>query len=122
MLLCVAVLAGSARVRADDADFFKQRVQPLLERRCYECHSHQAKELQGGLTLDSRSGWSKGGDSGPAVVPGKPDDSLLIKAVRRSNKDLQMPPAEKLRDDEIELLVEWVRRGVVDPRESPDTE
>jgi hypothetical protein len=107
---------------ADDQVLFQQRVQPLLERRCYECHSHRAKELRGSLTLDSRSGWVKGGDSGPAIVPGKPDESLLIKAVRRTSKDLQMPPAEKLKEDEIELLVEWVRRGAIDPRESPDSE
>ena len=107
---------------ADDQDFFKQRVQPLLERRCYECHSHRAKELQGSLTLDSRSGWVQGGDSGPAIVPGKPDESLLIKAVRRTSKNLQMPPNEKLKDEELEVLVEWVRRGAVDSRDSPDSE
>lgn len=118
----VLLLVQARTSRAEDSDFFKQRVQPLLERHCYECHSHRAKELQGGLTLDSRSGWVKGGDSGPAIVPGKPDDSLLIKAVRRTNKDLLMPPNEKLKDDEIEVLVDWVRRGAADPRESPDTE
>ena len=122
VLPCVLLLVQAGTSRAEDSDFFKQRVQPLLERRCYECHSHRAKELQGGLTLDSRSGWVKGGDSGTAVVPGKPDDSLLIKAVRRTSKDLLMPPNEKLKDSEIEVLVEWVRRGAVDPRESPDTE
>ena len=119
-LMLPLVLAQSAA--ADEQDFFKQRVQPLLERRCYECHSHRAKELQGSLMLDSRSGWVKGGDTGSAILPGKPDESLLIKAVRRNSKDLQMPPNEKLKDEEIELLVEWVRRGAVDPRESPDSE
>ncbi len=119
-ILCSLLIVRSAS--ADEQDDFKQRVQPLLERRCYGCHSHRAKELQGSLMLDSRSGWAKGGDSGPAVVPGKPDESLLIKAVRRANKDLQMPPGEKLKDDEIAVLVEWVRRGAVDPRESPDSE
>lgn len=122
VLFCVLLLVQAETSRAEDLDFFKQRVQPLLERRCYECHSHRAKELQGGLSLDSRSGWVKGGDSGTAIVPGKPDDSLLIKAVRRTNKDLLMPPNETLKDSEIEVLVEWVRRGAVDPRESPDTE
>ena len=119
-ILCSLLLVRSAP--ADEQDDFKQRVQPLLERRCYECHSHRAKELQGGLTLDSRSGWVAGGDTGPAIMPGKPDESLLIKAVRRTSKDLQMPPDEKLKDEEIAVLVEWVRRGAVDPRESPDSE
>ncbi|MCX7420030.1 MAG: hypothetical protein NT013_10905 [Planctomycetia bacterium] len=98
--------------------FFEKQIQPILERRCYECHSHRAKELQGGLTLDSRNGWVKGGETGPAIVPGKPDESLLIKAARRSNKDLAMPPDEKLPDAEIALLVDWVRRGAVDAERS----
>ncbi|MFM9965000.1 MAG: PSD1 and planctomycete cytochrome C domain-containing protein [Planctomycetaceae bacterium] len=118
---CVGSLLLVSSAPADEQDDFKQRVQPLLERHCYECHSHRAKELQGGLTLDSRSGWVQGGETGPAIVPGKPDESLLIKAVRRTNKNLQMPPDVTLKDAEIELLVEWVRRGAVDPRESPDT-
>jgi hypothetical protein len=124
--LIAALLAGVTMwlppALADEQDFFKQRVQPLLEKRCYECHSHRSRELQGGLTLDSRSGWTKGGESGSAIVPGKPDESLLIKAVRRASKDLQMPPNEKLKDEEVNVLVEWVRRGAVDPRESPDSE
>ncbi len=122
VLFVVLLLVHAGTGRAEDSDFFKQRVQPLLERRCYECHSHRAKELQGGLALDSRSGWVKGGDSGTAIVPGMPEASRLIKAVRRTSKDLLMPPNEKLKDDEIEVLVDWVRRGAVDPRESPDTE
>ena len=72
--------------------------------------------MEGGLTLDSKSGWATGGDSGPAIVPGKPDESLLIKAVRFDDPDLQMPPEEKLTDEEIALLVNWVQRGAVDPR------
>jgi hypothetical protein len=108
--------------RADEVSFFRERVQPLFVRHCYECHSHNAKELQGGLTLDSRSGWAKGGDSGPAVVPGKPDESLLIKAVRRTSKDLQMPPSEPLKEADVAVLVEWVKRGAIDPRASPDSE
>ncbi len=125
LLICVffGTLLLVAPIRAEDErPYFEKQIQPILERRCYECHSHRAKELQGGLTLDSRSGWGKGGDTGTAIVPGKPDESLLIKAVRRSSKDLMMPPDEKLPDAEIELLVEWVRRGAVDPRESPDSE
>ena len=122
VLFVVLRLVHSGASRAEDSDYFKQQVQPLLERRCYECHSHRAKELQGGLTLDSRSGWVNGGDSGTAIVPGKPDESLLIKAVRRTSKDLQMPPNEKLKDEEVAVLVDWVRRGAVDPRESPDSE
>src|SRR5262245_6858628 len=62
--------------------YFEQHVRPLLVKHCYECHSTSSKILQGGLLLDSRPGWQKGGDSGAVVVPGKPDESLLVRAVR----------------------------------------
>ncbi len=96
--------------------FFTEKIEPLLKLHCFECHSHAAREMEGGLTLDSRSGWSEGGDRGTAIVPGKPSDSLIIKAVRRLDEDLKMPPNEPLPDGEIKLLVEWVRRGAPDPR------
>ncbi len=98
-----------------DADFFMTQVQPLLAARCYECHSH-GKKIKGGLTLDSRSGWEKGGDGGPALVPGSPEKSRLILAVQYADKDLQMPPKQKLADAEIAVLVDWVKRGAPDPR------
>lgn len=117
---CVTSVAGEteSKVSADDARFFEKSVEPLLARRCFGCHSHGAKKLEGNLALDARSGWRRGGDSGPAVVPGKPDDSLLIKAVRRTTPDLAMPPDEKLPQEEIDVLVDWVRRGAPDPRKS----
>ncbi len=98
--------------------FFYDRIEPLLKAHCLECHSHAAEEMAGGLTLDSRNGWAEGGGRGPAIVPGKPEDSLLIKAIRRDDSKLQMPPDEKLTAADIELLVEWVRRGASDPRKS----
>jgi hypothetical protein len=103
-------------VRADDADFFREKIQPLLEERCYDCHSHASGKMKGGLTLDSRSGWSEGGGSGPALVPGKPEESLLIKAVRRLDDDMAMPPKKALPEAEVVLLTEWVKRGAPDPR------
>ncbi len=96
-------------------EFFETNVRPLLVEHCYKCHSHQAKNLRGGLLLDSRAGWLKGGDNGPAIVPGKPDESLLIKAVRYQD-DLKMPPKGKLTPKQIDLLVQWVRMGAPDPR------
>ncbi|MCA8988643.1 MAG: DUF1549 domain-containing protein, partial [Planctomycetaceae bacterium] len=74
--------------------------------------------MEGGLTLDSHSGWKTGGDRGPAIVPGKPDESLLIKAILWDDSELQMPPEEKLTEEEIALLTEWVERGAIDPRVS----
>src|ERR1043165_8554847 len=61
--------------------YFERRVRPLLVEHCYECHSAESKKLQGGLLLDSQAGWRRGGDSGPPIVPGKPQESLLFKAV-----------------------------------------
>jgi hypothetical protein len=104
---------GLSSVFADE--FFTSKIEPLLKQRCYECHSHE-KKMKGGLTLDSKSGWEQGGDLGPAVVPGKPDESLLIKMVRWSDEEHQMPPKEKLPPAEIALLEEWVKRGALDPR------
>ena len=71
-------------------EYFERHVRPLLVERCYPCHSSQAeKGIKGGLNLESKSGWTHGGDSGPAVIPGDPDRSLLIKAVRYKDPDLQ---------------------------------
>ncbi len=99
-------------------EFFERNIRPLLIRRCDECHSKQSEKIRGGLSLDSRDGWRKGGDRGPAIEPGKPDESLLIQAVRYKDEDLQMPPKGKLPDREIALLTHWVAMGAPDPRES----
>lgn len=99
---------------AEAEKFFSERVKPILERHCYECHSHQAKKSKGGLVLDSRSGWQTGGESGPAIVPGKPAESLLLGAVQY--EDLEMPPDGKLPDESIETLQLWITRGAYDPR------
>jgi len=101
----------------DDA-FFVEQIEPILTTHCFGCHSHSAGEMEGGLTLDSRSGWSEGGERGPAIVPNRPDESLLVRAVQSDDDDFRMPPEEKLPKKEIELLVEWIRRGAPDPRKS----
>ncbi|MEM7012290.1 MAG: c-type cytochrome domain-containing protein, partial [Verrucomicrobiota bacterium] len=98
-------------------EFFQSKIEPILKERCYDCHSHAAGKMKGGLTLDSRSGWAEGGDSGPAIIPAKPDESLLIEMVRWIDEDFQMPPKEQLPAAEIALLEEWVKRGAPDPRE-----
>jgi hypothetical protein len=105
--------------RADDragVAFFEQKIRPLLVANCYKCHSHQAKNLRGGLYLDSKPGWTKGGDTGPALVPGQPDKSLLIEAIRYQG-EVKMPPKGKLSEQQIDLLVRWVRMGAPDPRD-----
>jgi hypothetical protein len=102
-------------------EFFEKRGRPVLVRHCYACHSTEAqkkRKLRGGLRLDSQDGVRKGGDSGPAVVPGKADDSLLIRSVRYDG-DPKMPPAGKLPDAVIADLERWVRMGAPDPRSGP---
>jgi hypothetical protein len=110
------LLAGAPVGMAGDGSYFHSKVLPILEQRCFECHSHGSK-IKGGLALDSRTGWETGGDHGPAVKPGAVEESLLIRAVRYRDSDLEMPPKAKLSEEEIAALEEWVRRGAEDPRE-----
>lgn len=102
-----------------DTAFFEQRIRPVLVEHCYPCHSTEAKKLKGNLYLDSKAGWEKGGDSGgPAIVPGKPDESLLIRTVQHVEEDMEMPPKKpKLPDAIIADLVTWVKMGAPDPRD-----
>lgn len=112
----ILMLGGHAAL-AEDHAFFESKVRPVLVEHCYECHG--GEKTKGGLALDTKQGWQKGGDSGPAIVPGKPDESLLIKAVRYHDQDLAMPPekkAGKLPEAIIADLVEWVKSGAQDPR------
>ena len=99
----------------DQAASFRDLVEPILARRCLGCHSHAAGQMEGNLALDWKSGWATGGDRGPAILPGSPDESLLIRAVRHADADLKMPD-DKLPDAEIAILEAWVRDGAVDPR------
>ena len=114
----VIALAVPSSAWADaGSEFFESRVRPVLVEHCYECHS--AEKTKGGLALDTKLGWEKGGDSGTAIVPGKPNESLLIKAVRYHDEDLAMPPQKKggkLPDSTIAGLTEWVKIGAPDPR------
>lgn len=105
---------GQAPSAQEGFDWFESKVRPILLDHCYECHSGTRSE--GGLLLDSRQGWAKGGQSGPAIVPGNVDDSLLIQAVEYHG--LEMPPSGKLADEQIETLIQWVRKGAPDPRDS----
>ena len=107
---------SSARA-AGEFDFFEKEIRPLLHKHCYKCHSTEAEKLKGGLLLDSRQGWATGGDSGPAIVPGDVEGSLLLRAVSYEDDDLQMPPKYKLADHERAALSKWVEAGAADPRD-----
>jgi hypothetical protein len=110
-LLVQSPLTGAAE---PGTEFFEKKIRPVLVQHCYSCHS-VAKKQRGGLVLDGRDGLRKGGDSGPALVPGKPNESLLIQAVRYTD-ETRMPPRGKLPDDVIADLEKWVTLGAPDPR------
>jgi hypothetical protein len=122
MIRCVilgvifAVTIGPVRAADPGIDFFEAKVRPILVEHCYECHSAGAKKLKGGLFLDTRDGARKGGDSGPAVVPGNAAKSLLIKALTYADPDLKMPPKAKLSVAAIADLEKWIAMGAPDPR------
>ena len=113
--LALASSLGVARAADEGVEFFEKKIRPLLAEQCYECHS-ASRKTKGGLSLDSREGWLKGGDSGPALVPGDLDASRLIKAVRYQDKEFRMPPKRKLSDAQIADFEQWVKLGAPDPR------
>jgi hypothetical protein len=120
LLLVPAPRAGAADPKLDPAgvEFFEKRIRPVLVQHCANCHSTDAarnKKLKGNLYLDSRAGVLKGGDTGPALVPGKPAESLLLKTLKYDG-DLQMPPKDKLPDAVIEDFQKWIAMGAPDPR------
>jgi len=112
--LCVA--ANAATVMAGDEAFFTEYIEPMFEEHCYGCHSHEYGEASGGLVLDSKAGWSIGGDSGPAVVPNEVEKSVLWQAVSYENASLEMPPDGKLSEENLNLIKKWIKNGAVDPR------
>ncbi len=111
--------APAADPSAEQLAFFETKIRPVLAGKCYSCHSAEAKEKgknKAALFVDSREGLLYGGESGPALVPGKPADSLLIKALRHISEDLAMPPKEKLADAVIADFEKWIAQGAADPR------
>lgn len=101
---------------AEDLEFFEKKIRPVLIEKCGECHSSASDPVQGGLRLDTRRQLLRGGDSGPAVVAGKPDESLLIDAIRYGDL-YQMPPSGKLSDQVVANFEQWVREGAAAPTE-----
>lgn len=98
-----------------ELNYFEQHIRPALVEYCLECHAADT-EASGGLLLDSKMGWEKGGDSGQALVPGRNDESRLLKAIRYNDRDLQMPPDKKLPAEVIAAFEKWIADGAFDPR------
>ncbi len=126
VLLGCGFLAGTASLNAQEPqanqenratpEYFEKHIRPLLVSKCYECHSHESGEANGQLVVDSKEGLLAGGTRGPAVVPGDPDKSLLLKALQYHDPDLQMPPDTQLPEQTIHEVREWIAAGAVDPR------
>ena len=118
LLFALGLTSGASA--SDDTDklrFFETQVRPLLVEKCFECHS--AAKMEGGLRLDTGRAIKKGGDSGPALVPGNPQESLLVNAIRY--QDLEMPPKAPLTTSQQEVLVQWIRDGAFWPQDTPST-
>ena len=112
----LAILLVPLLIQAEEGEsFFDSKVLPILQSRCFECHSHTHK-IKGGLALDSKNGWQTGGDHGAAIIPGDLTKSHLIKAIRYLDPEMEMPPKGKLPATEISTLEQWVSMGAHDPR------
>ncbi len=118
-LFFFCIIPQTAQPNQKQIEFFESKIRPLLAENCYQCHSARAKTLFANLHLDSRAGMLKGGDRGPAMVPGDPKLSAFIQAVRQEN--LEMPPSGKLTDTQIALLVKWVEMGAPWPDQAAVT-
>jgi hypothetical protein len=113
-------LEEAAPPAPEQLDFFEKKIRPVLSEHCYKCHSEKSEKVKGGLLLDTREGIRRGGDNGPAVVPGELKDSLLIEAIHYTNKDFAMPPEKsggKLPDAVIKDFEKWITMGAPDPRD-----
>ncbi len=122
IILLFAAPSAIAEERAaptkEQLDFFETKIRPVLVEHCYKCHAAEAKIIKGGLRLDSRDGLLKGGDTGPSVMPGQAEKSLLLKALKYDG--LEMPPKGKLAESVIKDFETWITMGAPDPRNSGD--
>ena len=113
-------LAFGAEIPSEQAEFFENKIRPVLAERCYGCHSTESGKDKGGLLLDSRDAVLKGGDTGPALVPGDAAKSLLVKAIRRADPETAMPPkgkADPLTAEQVADFEAWIKMGAPDPRD-----
>ncbi|WP_145415800.1 PSD1 and planctomycete cytochrome C domain-containing protein [Planctomycetes bacterium K23_9] len=112
-------VAETVKFPPDQLEFFETQVRPLLSAHCYECHSVDAEKVQAEFWADSRDALIKGGDSGESIVPGDPDNSLFMEAIRWES--YEMPPSGKLPDADVETFAKWIRIGAPWPKEDKPT-
>ncbi|MEM7457367.1 MAG: DUF1549 domain-containing protein, partial [Planctomycetota bacterium] len=113
-----AAFAQDSEFAASDIEFFENEIRPLLIEHCLECHGDEPEAVRGGLFLTNRSAILSGGDTGPAIGPGDPDESILMSALRY--EDFDMPPDGELSEEEIALFEKWIEMGAPDPRSGTD--
>jgi hypothetical protein len=112
-----SIFADGPKLSPEGVEFFETHIRPVLASKCYGCHSANAKILKGGLRLDTAEQVRAGGESGPVVVPGQPEKSALISALKYESNE--MPPSGKLPDAVINDFVKWIAMGAPDPRTGP---
>ncbi len=119
--LATSVFAEDAKPNLGKGfDFFEAKIRPVLVKHCLDCHSAEAGVTEGNLRLDTRAGLRKGGDRGPAVVPFKPESSLLLKAISHADAKLKMPPKEnRLPEKVIADFQTWIKQGAPDRAKNP---
>ena len=126
VLFIVNATTGEEKKEAEPAyepaKFFRTLILPILDKRCYECHSEREAWDDGGLVLDTKAGILKGGDHGPAVVPFNTKKSSLLRTVNADESGNMMPPDERLPPEEIALLTTWILLGAPDPRSDSEDE
>src|SRR5262252_3453580 len=105
--------AATPEPTAEQVKFFEEKVRPILAENCYKCHG--SEKQKGNLRLDVREAVFAGGESGPVIVPGKPDESALVEAIKW--QALEMPPTGKLTDSQIATITEWIRLGAPMPKD-----
>ncbi|MBT6957042.1 MAG: DUF1553 domain-containing protein [Opitutae bacterium] len=119
-LFILIALGTGIKIHANkDFEFFEAKIRPVLVQNCYKCHSDQAKKLKAGLYLDRKAGWQQGGENGPVIVPGKPEESRLITAISYKENELRMPPNSKLSRQILADFEKWIAMGAHDPRDEP---
>lgn len=119
--LGLTALSAANSFPAADLAFFENKIRPVLADKCYKCHSVSSKKVKADLLLDTREAVLRGGDSGPAIVPGDPAKSLLIEVIHYKNPDMEMPPKSKLPDEVIADFETWVKNGAAWPDEPAPT-
>src|SRR5262245_44397096 len=118
--IALGLAASASTVLAgEDFELFEKKIRPVLVQHCYKCHSAETAEPKGGLRVDSREAMHQGGESGPAVVPHRPAESLLLAALAHDDSLVNMPPTGKLPASVLTDFRRWIEAGAPDPRDQP---